>query len=50
MKKWTNDALLEKVTINGGYIQAHTIETQHLATDTIMSTNYDRTNANKFSR
>ena len=49
MKKWTNDALLEKVTINGGYIQAHTIETQHLATDTIMSTNYDRTNANKFS-
>lgn len=49
MKKWTDDALLEQVTINGGYIKAHTIETQHLATDAIMSPNYERTNANKFS-
>lgn len=37
---WTNDASLATTVIDGGYIKTHTIESQHLATDAIMSNNF----------
>lgn len=40
MKQWVDDATLATTTIDGGYIKAHTIETEQLATNAIMSSNY----------
>ena len=37
---WTNDATLATTVIDGGYIKTHTIESEHLATDAIMSNNF----------
>ena len=37
---WATDATSATTTINGGLIQTHTIESTHLATDAIMSNNF----------
>lgn len=37
---WATDATSSTTTINGGLIQTHTIESTHLATDAIMSNNF----------
>lgn len=49
LQKWTADAKLATTTIDGGFIKTHTIQTEHLATDAIMSNNYSKVNSNKFS-
>lgn len=49
LQKWTADAKLATTTIDGGFIKTHTIQTEHLATDAIMSNNYLKVNSNKFS-
>ena len=41
LDSWKGQAVSGTTTINGGLIQTHTIESQHLATDAIMSSNYD---------
>ena len=40
LSTWTGDATLATTIINGGYIKTHTIESTHLATNAIMSQNY----------
>lgn len=49
MKTWTEDATLATTTISGGYIKTHTIESDHLATDAIMSSNYTAISNSHFS-
>ena len=44
---WATDATSATTTINGGLIQTHTIQSSHLATNAIMSNNYQASqNAN----
>ena len=49
MKTWTNDATLATTTIDGGYIKTHTIESTQLATNAIMSQNYEAIENSHFS-
>jgi len=49
MKTWTGDATLATTTIDGGYIKTHTIEAKHLATDAIMSNNYEANTSSVYS-
>lgn len=39
---WADGAFSATTEINGGFIKAHTIQAEHLATDAIMSNNFDR--------
>lgn len=40
LNAWTEQAFSATTTINGGFIKTHTIQTEHLATDAIMSSNF----------
>ena len=49
LNTWTNSAIVEGTTeINGGYIKSHTIQAKHLATDAIMSSNF-QASSNEYS-
>lgn len=41
IKKWTNNAVSDTTTIQGGWIATNTITSNQLATNAIMSTNYE---------
>lgn len=41
LKTWTKDSTLADTTIDGGYLKTHTIDSERLKTDAIMSSNYD---------
>lgn len=40
LSSWADGAFSATTEINGGYIKTHTIESEHLATDAIMSNNF----------
>lgn len=40
LSSWADGAFSATTEINGGYIKTHTIESKHLATDAIMSSNF----------
>ena len=40
LSSWADGAFSATTEINGGYIKTHTIESEHLATDAIMSSNF----------
>lgn len=49
LKVWTKDSTLADTTIDGGFIKTHTIDSERLKTDAIMSGNYDPYSGGKAS-